>query len=105
MIEKVIDEIAEAEKRADEIIHNAAAEAKNEAMSAHTEAETLMKELSGETKRLVGEILSRAEAEAEQSAEAVMHEAVVAAEKMTKQAEKNVQRAVEQIADIVVKRR
>lgn len=103
MIETVITQIVDAEAKAEQIIAHANSQAKDISLSLHGETENLKKEYAQLIKELVTARLKAAEAEADKLCLEQAKLAEVSAANIVKNSDKNVQRTVEWLADLIIK--
>ena len=99
MIEEVLNEIAEAEAKAAEIIAAARETAKQISLSTAVESEKIKAEFVAETKRAVAEIKAAAEATAQAEADKISKKATDDAQQLVRSAERNVRAAGEWLAE------
>ena len=103
MINDVITQITEAESKAEEIIAAAHETSKQIAQGAHAEVETLRTEFMAETNRMTRELLDAAREEADRAAQDSAKESEAKAAQLARNAEKNAQRTVEWLAEMLIK--
>lgn len=104
MIKEVIDEIAISEQKAEQMIKDANVNARQMAIEAESEAENLKKTFNEKLKTDIKNILSQATLDAQMQAEELNLRAQKQADTIIKSAEKNIIKAVEYLADILVKK-
>ena len=103
MIEEVLAQIGEAERKAAAAVDAANETAREISLALAAECEAIRAEYDKETKRMVKEILAEAEKTAEKEAAEKMREAEAAAAALERSAEKNIRAAAEWIADVIIK--
>lgn len=103
MINEVISKIQEAEKQAEEIINQAREKEKSVSQSTDLEIENMKKENDREIKTEIVKILAEAQNLAEIKAAEIMKEAEISANQIVKIGERNEQKVVEYLADVLQK--
>lgn len=104
MINDVMNEIAEAEKKAEAIVAAAVERARNISLSAQSEAESIKTEFALALKEKIGEINKAAERDGDREVADVMKQAQDAAAAVAKVNEKTFAKCVEQVAELITKR-